>query len=152
MQRQQRKSIASRYVLINPSSLFVISPPSAFDLAPTSFNPTRSTSLPIRTRQRLRRLTARHTLIQITELRIDQTRVLDSRRVALISIDTRHKLTAHDFDVGEARLARVLLLAVPARAVQLADVFGVEVLNGHGALEAVSLTLRIISPQKKVNE
>jgi hypothetical protein len=49
--------------------------------ASASLDHTRRARLPIRTRRSLRRLTNRNTLIQVANLRIQQARVLNERRV-----------------------------------------------------------------------
>lgn len=105
-----------------------------YNLAPTRLNPARSASLPIGARKRLRRLTTRDSLIQITELRTNQAAIIDRCHISLIAIDPSDQLPRHNLDVGERALARVLLLAVAARAVQFADVLSVEILHSYGAL------------------
>lgn len=87
------------------------------NLAPARLDSARSASLPIWTRQRLRRLTARDSLEQVTELGINQAAVLDRRRVSFITVDASNQLPGNNFDICERTFARVLLLAVSARAV-----------------------------------
>lgn len=107
--------------------------------ATRSLNRRSNTSSTTRSRPNLGRLLAIITraLVNPADTRILDARVLDGGFIAIVGIHAGHHLGALDPDVGKSRRTRVLRLAVAARPVQLADVGGVEVLDGHGPASVV---------------
>lgn len=68
---------------------------------------------------------------------VEDARVRDARGVAEVDVDARHHLGTLDPDVGEGGVALAHRVAVPARAVHLADVAGEKVLDGDRAAAVV---------------
>jgi len=106
--------------------------------ATARLNTSSSTNRPRWPRPGLARLAPiAHPLVLPAQARVLDARVRDGSAVTVVPVDPGHDLGSAHIDVGEGALPRHLRAAVAARAVDLADIGHVEVLDGHGAAAVV---------------